>query len=228
MAVEYIQCYQGRLLQQLQRNSLIATFYTPESAVQCAVGIKEEFNRRVMEEQDPGWNIKFRMGISVGQPVTETEERIFEKTVEQSNRLCKIADDGEILASILVGKLSVFCDQEVGKKTLKVIDAAEQQFLDQLFTIVDGNYPDEAFNVETLSREIGVSRPHLYRKIRSLTGTSPIEFIRDLRLSKALYLLKQKKRNITEIALDVGINNPSYFAKCFHNKYGILPSRIAV
>lgn len=227
-ARKFIRRYQGRILQQLQNDSLIATFYTPESAVQSAVAIKEAFNQQIENGSDANWNIKFRMGISVGQPVTEHEDRIFEKAVEQSYRFCKIADYGEIMSSILVGKLSVFCDQEIEKKTLKVINEAEEKFLDRLFNIVEGNFPDEEFSVETLSREIGVSRPHLYRKIRNLTGTSPILFIRDLRMSKALFLIKQKKKNITEIALDVGISNPSYFAKCFQEKYGILPSQVAV
>lgn len=228
VAGDIIHRYQGRILQQLQNDCLIATFYTPESAVQCAVAVKEEFDKNIRSKRESGWNIKFRMGISVGQPVTEHENRLFEKAVEQSYRFCKIADEGEIMSSILVGKLSVFCDQEIEKKTLKVINEAEENFLERLFNIVEGNLPDEEFSVESLSREIGVSRPHLFRKIRHLVGTSPVIFIRDLRMSKALFLIKQKKKNITEIALDVGMNNPSYFAKCFQKTYGILPSQIAV
>ncbi len=228
IAGDIINKYQGRILQQLQDDCLIATFYTPESAVQCAVGIKNDFNNKISSNIDNSWNIKFKMGISVGQPVTEHENHFFEKAIEQSYRLCKIAEEGEIMTSVLVGKLSVFCDQEIEKKTLNVINEAEQAFLDRLFNIVEGNYPDEMFNVESLSREIGVSRPHLYRKLRSLTGSSPVSFIRDLRMGKALTLIKQRKKNITEIALDVGMNNASYFAKCFYDKYGILPSQIAV
>ena len=227
VAVDCIHRFQGRILQQLLNDTLIVTFYTPESAVQCAVAIKEEFNRNI-EASGDGWNIKFRMGISVGQPVTEHENRLFQLAVVQSNHLCRIAEDGEIMSSVLVRKLSVFCDQEIEKNKLKVINETEQKFLDNLFTIIEGNFSDEGFSVESLSREIGVSRPHLYRKIRNLTGSSPIGFIRDLKLSKALYLIKQKKKNITEIALDIGMNNPSYFAKCFQVKYGILPSRVAV
>ncbi len=227
-AVATIGRYQGRILQQLQNDCLIATFYTPETAVRCAVDIKNEFNEKIEKYGDQGWNIKFKMGISVGQPVTEHEQKLFEKAIEQSYRLCKIADYGEIMSSILVGKLSVFCDQEIEKKTLNVINEAEQAFLDQLFNIVEGNYPDEDFNVEILSREIGFSRPQLYRKVRHLTGSSPVTFIRDLRMGKALSLIKQRRKNITEIALDVGMSNPSYFAKCFHNTYGILPSQVAI
>jgi AraC-like DNA-binding protein len=228
VASNFIHKYQGRILQQLQNDSLIATFYTPESAVQCAVAIKEEFKRNRIADNDGTWNIRFRMGISVGQPVTKQEHRIFERAVEQSHRFCKIADDGEIMASVLVGKLSVFCDQEIENKTLNVINEAEEKFLDRLFNVVEGGFPDEDFSVEILSREIGISRPHLYRKIRHLTGLSPISFIRDMRLSRALVLMKQKKKNITEIALEVGMNNPSYFAKCFKEKYGIIPSQMAV
>ncbi len=220
--------YQGRILQQLKNDCLIASFYTPESAVQAAIAIKNEFCHQIINNKNKGWNISFKMGISVGQPVTEEEDQLFEKAIEQSYRLCKIADPGEIMTSVLVGKLSVFCDQEIENHTVKVINEAEQDFLDQLFKIVEGNYPDNEFNVELLSREIGMSRPHLYRKLRTITGLSPVAFIRDLRLGKALSLIKQRKKNITEIALDVGMNNPSYFAKCFQNKYGILPSQIAI
>lgn len=228
IAGDYIHKYQGRILRQLQNDSLIATFYTPESAVQCAIGIREAFNKNIGEQKDASWNIRFKMGISIGQPVTDHGNAIFERAVEQSYRFCKVAGNGEIITSTLMGKLSVFCDQEIEKETVKILNETEEAFLSRLFTIVDCQYPNEAFNVESLSREIGVSRPHLYRKIRSLTGTSPNGFIRDLRMSKALSLMKQRKKNITEIALDVGISNPSYFAKCFHEKYGILPSQVAV
>jgi AraC-like DNA-binding protein len=227
-AGDIIHRYQGRILQQLENDCMVATFYTPESAVQCAVSIKEAFNKQIEDNKENAWNIKFKMGISVGQPVTEYEDRIFEKAVNQSYRFCKIADNGEIMTSILVGKLSLFCDEEIEKKTVKVINEVEESFLDRLFTIVEGNFPDEEFSVEKLSHQIGVSRPHLYRKIRNLTGTSPVLFIRDLKMSRALFLIKQRKKNITEIALEVGINNPSYFAKCFQEKYGILPSQIAI
>ena len=226
IAAEIIHKYQGRIIQQLQDDTLIATFYTPESAVQCAVGIKEKFNEG-KRNKDDNWNILFKMGISVGQPVTEHENNLFEKAINQSKQLCKIAEDGEIMTSVLVAKLSVFCDRAIEKKELKAINEAEQNFLDKLFNIVEGNYPDEEFSVEELSQEIGLSRSQLYRKVVNLTGISPIGFIRNLRMSKALFLMKQKKKNITEIALEVGMNNPSYFAKCFKKKYGIIPSQLS-
>ncbi|WP_410267563.1 helix-turn-helix domain-containing protein [Cyclobacterium sp.] len=75
---------------------------------------------------------------------------------------------------------------------------------------------------------MGISKPQLYRKISALTGRSPVSFICDIRLQKALSLLKENKYNISEIALEVGYNNPSYFSKCFNEKYGVNPSQIAI
>ena len=113
----------------------------------------------------------------------EHENNLFEKAINQSKQLCKIAEDGEIMTSVLVAKLSVFCDRAIEKKELKAINEAEQNFLDKLFNIVEGNYPDEEFSVEELSQEIGLSRSQLYRKVVNLTGISPIGFIRNLRMS---------------------------------------------
>ncbi len=125
-------------------------------------------------------------------------------------------------------EVSIFCEKNIEKKIVRVLSESEQSFINQVYNIVEENYPDENFNVEILSREIGISSPHLYRKIMKIADIFPNGFIRDLRMNKALSLIKQKRKNITEIALDVGMNNPSYFAKCFHSKYGILPSKFAI
>jgi len=101
-------------------------------------------------------------------------------------------------------------------------------FLDSLLDIAENRLSNYEFGVEDLSREIGVSRPQLYRKVTSITGRSPVNFIRDIRLNKALSLIREKKYNISEIALEIGYNSPAYFSKCFHEKFGINPSKIAV
>lgn len=228
VANKFLHKYQGRIIQQLQNDTIVAIFMTPESAIQCAIAIKDEFKQNISEDTDDNWNIQFRIGISVGQPVTEYENRLFERAIIRSNRLCKIANNTEILVGALFKEISVFCKREIEKNNLLVINESEQKFLEKLFSIVECSFMDFEFNVQSLSSEIGVSRPHLYRKVRSLTGLSPISFIRDLKMSKALSLIKEKNKNISEIALDVGINNPSYFSKCFNEKYGVVPSRIAV
>jgi AraC-like DNA-binding protein len=123
------------------------------------------------------------------------------------------------------------CDtNEVMKNhiSLRTVKPSEQSFMDNLLDITEDRFSDFTFGVNFLSQEIGVSKPQLYRKITAITGRSPVSFIRDIRLQKALSLLKENKYNISEIALEVGYHNPSYFTKCFQEKYGIKPSKITV
>ena len=97
-----------------------------------------------------------------------------------------------------------------------------------MFDITEKNLSDHTFNVEKLCHEIGISRSQLFRKVKAVTGRSPVEFIREIRLTKALSLIKENRYNISEVALEIGFNSPSYFSKCFRDKYGVKASNIAV
>lgn len=90
-------------------------------------------------------------------------------------------------------------------------------------TILD-NLGNEQFGVETLAEAVGISRSHLHRKLKKLKGQSISQFIRDIRLEEAYKLLIADAGNISEIAYQVGFNTPSYFHKCFVDRYGYSPS----
>jgi signal transduction histidine kinase/AraC-like DNA-binding protein len=107
----------------------------------------------------------------------------------------------------------------------KNITSADQKFLAKVVSIIDENIPDTSFGVEVLAEKIAVSHSLLYKKINSLTGTSPSELIKKLRLNKAAKLIESNTGNISEIALEVGFNNPSYFADCFKKQFGVAPSQ---
>lgn len=92
---------------------------------------------------------------------------------------------------------------------------------------MDARLSDGTYSIENLSRDIGMSRPQLYRKMTNLTGRSPNDFIRDFRMDKALSLIIKKSSNISEIALEVGYNSPSYFSKWFQRRFGCNPSDLA-
>jgi AraC-like DNA-binding protein len=79
-------------------------------------------------------------------------------------------------------------------------------------------------SVEELSRELGMSRVHLYKRMRQVTGKTPTEFIRILRLKRAAQLLRESQLNVSEIAYKVGFNNPKYFSNYFKEEFGVLPS----
>ena len=108
---------------------------------------------------------------------------------------------------------------------MRFLDIPEEEFISTVVETAQRNLANTQFSIDQLCRDIGLSRPQLYRKITSITGRAPNEFVRDLRLDKALSLLRDKTGNISQVALEVGYNNPSYFSKCFAEKFGCSPSQ---
>ena len=102
----------------------------------------------------------------------------------------------------------------------------DQYFLSKLERIVDENLNNEQFGVEMLAREVSLSRYQIHRKLHSLTGQSISRFIREVRLKRALLLLKEGNSSASDIAYQVGFGSATYFNKCFHEYYGSTPGEI--
>lgn len=100
----------------------------------------------------------------------------------------------------------------------------DEKFLTGLVKYIRQNISSPDLSVEALSREMEMSRVWLYRKILMLTGKSPVEFIRAIRLQKAVLLLGNSQMSIGRIASEVGFDNPHYFSRVFKKEYNILPS----
>lgn len=101
---------------------------------------------------------------------------------------------------------------------------ADEAFLQQAIDIVEKRMTQKDFSVEQLSKSLFVSRVTLYKRLVSITGKTPIEFIRTIRLKRAAQLLEQGKMTVAQAAYDVGFNNPRYFSKYFKAQYDMLPS----
>lgn len=227
IALQWIAEYRGKEVRTNNFDSIIAVFETPENVLQCACKIQKSFLHERGNTDSEHVHVIFSMGISVGLPLTE-KEGFFVEALRMSRHLCLIGGENEIITSTLFEKL---CDVNETLKThnnFRTIKPSEQQFLDNLLDIVENRISDHEFGVDCLSRDMGISRPQLYRKITAITGRSPVIFIRDIRLNKALSLIRENKYNLSEIALEIGYNSPSYFSKCFHDKFGINASMIAV
>ncbi|MCL6218082.1 two-component regulator propeller domain-containing protein [Zunongwangia pacifica] len=104
----------------------------------------------------------------------------------------------------------------------------EKEFLKKFEEKVHTHIQVQGKLVELISEEMGMSRASLYRKIKALTGKSINEYIRDIKLDKALYLIEKEGVNISIAALEVGFNNPKYFRKIFREKFGQLPSEFSL
>ncbi|MDH6304430.1 signal transduction histidine kinase/ligand-binding sensor domain-containing protein/DNA-binding response OmpR family regulator [Parabacteroides sp. PF5-5] len=105
------------------------------------------------------------------------------------------------------------------------VNSLDDKLIQKAIEYTEVNIANPDFSVEELSRELGMSRVHLYKKLLSLTGKSPIEFIRIIRLKRAAQLLQESQLTVSEIAYEVGFNNPKYFRKYFKEEFGILPSQ---
>ncbi len=104
------------------------------------------------------------------------------------------------------------------------ITSMDEKLIENAIRYVEENIARSDLSVEELSQELGMSRVHLYKKLSQITGKSPIEFIRVIRLKRAAQLLRESQLNVSEIAYRVGFNNPKYFSKYFKDEFGMLPS----
>ena len=99
----------------------------------------------------------------------------------------------------------------------------ENAFISRFKKVVEERMTDSELSVETIGSELGLSRVQLYRKVKALTGSSPVDLLRKARLNKAQQLLQTTDLSVSEIAYQVGFTSPSYFTKCYKDEYGKVP-----
>ncbi|MBU3928727.1 MAG: DUF4242 domain-containing protein [Bacteroidetes bacterium] len=218
---EILKSFNGNIVQQNADGCLIS-FRTVTQAVLCALKIHE--NYRILRTQ---YQIKFTelsIGLHAGIPVTD-KKSIFEDTIKLAQRMCFIAA-AEVVISTDVQLL--FDSENVGEvlsgNQLHTLTPAEEKFLNDLMEFTEATWQNAELKVDDFEKSMGVSKSKLYREMIRLTGKSPNVFLLHFRLRKSLQLLQKQKENISEVAFNSGFNSPSYFAKCFRKRYGIMPS----
>ena len=108
--------------------------------------------------------------------------------------------------------------------TTLAVSTVDDLFLRKLNTYLEEHITNEAMNVEMLATEMGMSTSSLYRKVKGLSGLSPVDFIKVTRLKKAVQLMEKGESRINEIAFQTGFSSPAYFSTCFQKQYGKTPS----
>jgi AraC-like DNA-binding protein len=104
------------------------------------------------------------------------------------------------------------------------IESADEKLLNTIASYLEENLTNAQLSVESLSKEVGMSRSSLYSKLLELTGQTPVEYIRSYRLDKAAVLMEKSDMTVAQIAYQVGFSTPNYFARSFKNKFNMLPS----
>jgi len=216
---ELIEKSGGRVVTKPGRRDVVV-FMSATRALDCALNL-------IQTVKQSGQSIEINIGISAGEPVT-TQKEFFGTAIHLANNLCTIARNGQVI-------VSAFVQQMAGERSfhsyrdnpvLKVLNKEDEQFLNQLMEETSSRVYQPTLAIGELSKNLGMSRSRLYRKIISVTGLSANTFIRETRLRKALQLMKEKFGNVNEVSLEAGFNNTSYFTKSFQKRFGILPVQV--
>lgn len=112
---------------------------------------------------------------------------------------------------------------EKGITDANEISAPDKNFAERFKAIVEANIASPNLSVEDVALQLGMGRTQLYRKLKSLTGLSPIEVVRTIRLKKAAELLARTDKSVSEVAYEVGFSSVSYLSKCFKDYFGVNP-----
>lgn len=104
------------------------------------------------------------------------------------------------------------------------ITAKDEAFLKKVINIVEESMADPDFNIEVLADKVAMGRTTFYSKFKSLTGTTAVDFVRDMRLARAKQLFDAGEERVSMVAFEVGFNHPKYFSSCFKEKYNASPT----
>ncbi len=116
-----------------------------------------------------------------------------------------------------------------GEKPSEAAESEQEETPEPLFIVrfkdvVEKRLSDSELSVDDLAAAMNLSRVQLYRKVKAISGSSPIELLRTARLNRGYQLLIQTNKTVSEIAYEIGFTAPSYFTRCFKNEFGISPS----
>ena len=103
------------------------------------------------------------------------------------------------------------------------LKSPDEKLLEKIMMCVRKNLTNSDLNIDMISEEVGISRVHLHRKMKELTGQTPHDFIRSIRLKKAAQLLAEKGMNVTEVMYACGFSNSASFSTIFRKYYGMSP-----
>jgi AraC-like DNA-binding protein len=210
-----LKLHEGREVEE-KGHGFISSFKSATKAVACALAVNKQIS------ETTGESIHFKIGISAGEPVANSEV-LFGDAVQIARNMCGINKKHPILISSQVEELvsQEFIPER--RKKIHTLTPHDESLLNQLYQQMEEHWMNPAFNVAEFCDVMAMSKSQLYRKTMSLCGTSTVLLLKDFRLEKAKELMKKQRYNISEITFASGFASPSYFTKCFKKKYGLLP-----
>lgn len=222
---EMLKSYDGNMVQQ-NEDAFLISFRTVTQAVLCALKIQEIYKK--LRSQIQLNFTELSIGLHAGVPVTE-KKSFFEETIILAKRMGLISI-AEIVVSTEVKHLfeSENWGEVIDRNQIHVLTTAEEKFILNFMGFIEKAWQNSELKVEDIERNIGISKSKLYREMIRLTGKSPNVYLLHFRLRRSLQTLQTQKESISEVAYGSGFSSPSYYARCFREKYGIIPSAFVI
>ena len=126
--------------------------------------------------------------------------------------------------NLMTGTLATTSEEETVEEKGPEMSPNDRKFMDKLVDLMEKNMDNGELVVDDLVQELAVSRSVFFKKLKTLTGLAPIEFIKEMRIKRAVQLIETGEYSMTQIAYMVGINDPRYLSKCFKQKMGMTPT----
>ena len=210
-------------IEKSDNNSYWLWFESVTDAVLCALQIQYKFKYVTPKNE----SFKRRLNVALAVSNSEDKVALSEEAIKKlAIRMCEVVQGELVFSSEVVAQYEIENkNAKIDKQLVRVLSVSEASFLTQVMDYIEMNWQDASFSVSKWGSELGIGKSRLYRTMMRLTGKSPSHFIREFRLHEALSALHDRSGTITEIAKSSGFMSPSYFSKCFFEKYGILPSK---
>ncbi len=213
--------YGGRLVE--SHDEFLASFVSVDNAVECAINIQESI--RIQNRCTGLPEVELKIGVSAGVPVTD-HNKFFGDSIKMAKRLSSVSVSGKIYTTAMIKELykGIKSHDFNVSGQLRAFSPAEELFLNRLIDAFHDSMSDQDVRMDEFCNRLGVSKSQLYRKTIHITGLSPIDFLKEMRLNNAINLMQKQNKNISETSYELGFTNPSYFTKCFKKRYNVLPA----
>lgn len=216
--------FEGHILNQ-DNSKYLVSFQSATNAVLCALQLEQKF-KYVTPKFDAG-NRKLKIGLSALDTKDQNPDNL-NIAIAQATQMCEVVKNTLVISSAVKWRYeNENKNARIDSEHIRTLKSKELEFLNQLMKASQRFSRYGSPGLEQLRAALGYSRSTFYRNIKKLTGKSPHFFIREFRLKRALRLLHDRRGNISKIATETGFKNPSHFARCFNETFGILPSRYA-
>ncbi len=210
-----LQKHEGREVE-LVGEDFVASFVSVTQAATCAIAIQKGLHVA-------GELMGLKMALSAGMPVSKSKS-LFGDTIKLAKYLAQFGKQNQItLASVI---RQIYKEEghytQSGSNPYYWLTPSDENFLELLMDTTTDIWNDPTVKVGDFCDRMSMSKSKLFRKCTELTGMSPNNLLREFRLLRSLDLLKTN-RNIFQTALDAGFASPSYFTKCFQDRFGMQP-----